>query len=88
MTTEKLTGEHLVGIAERIVDAPAPAKPLTTGDAVRQLLPTLRKMQSAGHTPDSIAPLLQTEGLQISARALARLMRTSKSSRRASGSTK
>lgn len=88
MSSQKLTAEHLTGIAGRIAVAPVPAKPLTTADAVRQLLPTLRKMLSAGHTPDSIAPLLQAEGLQVSARALARLMRNGKSSRRASRVTK
>lgn len=88
MSAKNLTAEYLAGIADRIVDAPAPARSLTSAEALQRLLPTLRKMRSAGHTPDSIFALLQTEGLQISARAVARALRTGKTSRRASGKAK
>lgn len=84
MKTEKLTAEHLIGIAGRIAAAPPPAKQLTSADALRQLLPTLRKMLSSGHTADSIAAALQAEGLQVSPRAVSQVLRTRKTSRRAS----
>jgi len=88
MSATKITHEHIDGIAERIAAAPVPARPLTTVEAVQRLLPTLAKMQRAGHTPDSLSATLQTEGLQVSARSLARMLRTGKTRRRASGSTK
>lgn len=78
-----ITVERLAEIAERIVDAPAPALPLSVASAVQKLAPAIGKMRRSGHTLDSVAALLQAEGLQVSATVLSRYLRQASGKRRA-----
>jgi hypothetical protein len=87
-TPTNITADQLDRISERIRDAPPPAMPLTVVDAVRQLAPTIAKMRKSGHTLDSVAVLLQSEGLQVTARSLSRMLRQSGGKRRVPTTTK
>lgn len=78
-----ITAEQLGEIAARISDAPAPSAPLTLSGAVQKLAPTIGKMRRSGHTLESVAALLQAEGLQVSPPALSRYLRQSSGKRRA-----
>jgi len=82
-TAVNITAEQLAEIAARISDAPAPSAPLTLAGAVQKLAPTISKMRKSGHTLDSVSALLQAEGLQVEAQALARYLRPASSKRRA-----
>lgn len=66
----RLTVGTMQGLADRLVKVPAPERPLSVADALARLAPALRKMQSRGHTLDSIRVALAAEGLQVSARAI------------------
>jgi hypothetical protein len=83
-----ITAERLDEIAARIVEAPAPVAPLSVADAVRKLAPTIGKMRRTGHTLDSVATLLQAEGLQLSPQALSRHLRQASGKRRAPAASK
>lgn len=87
-TAASINAERLGEIAARIADAPAPAAPLTLASAVQKLAPTIAKMRRAGHTLDSVAALLQDEGLQVSPQALSRHLRQRATKRRAPAATK
>lgn len=86
--TASITVERLGEIAARIVEAPAPAAPLSLARAVQKLAPTIAKMRKSGHTLDSVAALLQAEGLQLSPQALSRYLRQASGKRRAPAVTK
>lgn len=88
ITTANITAERLGEIATRIADAPAPAAPITLAGAVQKLAPTIAKMRKSGHTLNSVADLLQAEGLQVSATALSRHLRQRATKRRAPAATK
>ena len=58
-----------------IADAPPPPKKLTTADAMRALTPRLRDAVARGHTTDSLTNLLNSQGLHVTARAVAHALR-------------
>lgn len=87
-TAVNITAERLGEIAARIADAPAPAAPLTLASAVQKLAPTIGKMRRSGHTLSSVAALLQSEGLQVSAAALRRYLQQASGKRRAPAARK
>ncbi len=72
-------------IAQRLEALPA-RQALTIHSAVQRLAPTIKKMRARGYSLDEAAAELRAGGLPLSARALARHLRTAAPKKRASAS--
>lgn len=66
---------RLQALGEVIKSAPAPAKIMTSKEALFALAPELKAASQRGHSPASLVDLLAAEGLKSSARAVAQMLR-------------
>lgn len=66
--------EEVKDLAAALASAPTPARRLTKKETLATLVPELKKAVEKGHTKESIAAVLVTRGLIVSARAIARAL--------------
>lgn len=76
--SQLFTREEIKDIAAALVSAAAPARKLTRKETLATLAPELKKAVEKGHTKESIAAVLATRGLIVSARAIARALAQAK----------
>lgn len=74
MTKANLTSSQLDSVAARIEQVAPPERTLRVSEAIRRLAPAIRKMQSRGHTADSIRAALAAEGVPASLRAIRQVL--------------
>lgn len=67
---------HVQCLADTLQSAPPPPRKLTQREALVQLIPALKSSLKRGHTVDSLAAVLQAQGVEVSARTLRQLLNT------------
>lgn len=72
----KMTVEDL---KDALRNATIPARLQTTKEKLAELAPELKKQLARGHTVVSMAAALQAHGMQVSARTIGKMLRTTKS---------
>lgn len=72
---KKFDSGALKKLESALKTAPVPAPKLTKNETILALLSELKTQVDRGHTPGSLAAILETGGLKISQRKLAQLLR-------------
>lgn len=75
MTRKLLNQTRVFELENALKNAPPPPKKLTQNETLVELAPSMREALSRGHTIESLVAVLAVEGLLISARGLAKLLR-------------
>lgn len=66
---------RLQALGEALKSSPAPEKIMTSKEALSALAPELKAAGQRGHSPASLVDLLASEGLKVSERAVAQMLR-------------
>lgn len=79
----EFTLDDLDRIEKSISNAPVPARPLTTAEALAALAPALSKARGKGHSIANLVQLCDQQGLHVSERQVSRAITTARASKTA-----